>query len=107
MQHFTPCTQEEVARVVVDALKNRRAMRVEGTGSKSPAFSQGDDDLLSTSGLSGIVAYNPAELVMTAKAGTSMAEIEAALAENNQMLAFEPAKGLRSVGTQCVFPRRR
>jgi glycolate oxidase FAD binding subunit len=40
--------------------------------------------------LSGITNYDPSELVMAARAGTPLAEIEAALAENNQMLTFEP-----------------
>jgi glycolate oxidase FAD binding subunit len=42
------------------------------------------------SALSGIVSYEPAELVLTARAGTPMAEIEAALLEHSQCLAFEP-----------------
>jgi glycolate oxidase FAD binding subunit len=42
------------------------------------------------SGYRGIVAYAPSELVITARAGTPVAEIEAALAEHGQMLAFEP-----------------
>lgn len=38
----------------------------------------------------GIVSYQPSELVVTARAGTPLAELEAALAEHGQMLAFEP-----------------
>ncbi|MDP2356171.1 MAG: FAD-binding protein [Beijerinckiaceae bacterium] len=45
---------------------------------------------LSTHGLSGITAYKPSELVMSALAGTPMSEIDAALAANNQILPFEP-----------------
>ncbi|PRX07254.1 UNVERIFIED_ORG: glycolate oxidase FAD binding subunit [Martelella mediterranea] len=45
---------------------------------------------LSSSALSGIVAYEPSEMVMTARAGTPLAEIEAALHKNGQFLAFEP-----------------
>ncbi len=45
---------------------------------------------LSSRAITGVTAYTPAELVMTARAGTPMAEIEAALAANNQMLPFEP-----------------
>lgn len=45
---------------------------------------------LSTLGYNGIVSYHPSELVLTAKAGTSLLEIKTLLAENGQMLAFEP-----------------
>jgi glycolate oxidase FAD binding subunit len=38
----------------------------------------------------GIVDYEPTELVITARCGTPLAEIEAVLAERGQMLAFEP-----------------
>lgn len=46
---------------------------------------------LDLSGLSGIILYEPEELVLTCRAGTAMAEIEAALKARNQQLAFEPA----------------
>ncbi len=46
--------------------------------------------ILSSRAMSGVTAYTPAELVMTARAGTPMREIEAALAANGQMLPFEP-----------------
>ena len=45
---------------------------------------------VSTHELTGIVAYEPSELVVVARAGTSLSEIEAALAERGQMLGFEP-----------------
>jgi glycolate dehydrogenase FAD-binding subunit len=47
-------------------------------------------NVLDVSGIAGIVSYEPAELVLTARAGTPMHVIEAALAERSQMLAFEP-----------------
>ena len=43
-----------------------------------------------SAGHRGIVEYDPRELVLTARSGTTLQEIEAALAEANQMLAFEP-----------------
>jgi glycolate oxidase FAD binding subunit len=46
--------------------------------------------VLSVARFSGITNYDPSELVMAARAGTPLEEIEAALAENNQMLTFEP-----------------
>ena len=45
---------------------------------------------LDLSALSGVTLYEPAELVLSAKAGTPLAEIEALVAENGQQLAFEP-----------------
>ena len=48
------------------------------------------DQVLDLSGLSGIVDYAPEELVVTLRAGTPMREVEALLAQRNQMLAFEP-----------------
>src|SRR5690606_33826740 len=45
---------------------------------------------LAVAGHRGVVAYDPSELVITARAGTPMEEIEALLAANGQMLAFEP-----------------
>ncbi len=46
--------------------------------------------VLDVSGHSGINSYEPTELVLTARAGTPLAEIEAALAEKGQLLPFEP-----------------
>jgi glycolate oxidase FAD binding subunit len=46
--------------------------------------------LLHTTGLRGITAYQPSELVVTALAGTPLQELEATLAEQGQCLAFEP-----------------
>ena len=56
--------------------------------------------ILDLSALSGIRAYEPAELVLTAAAATPLAEIEAALAANHQMLAFEPPHWDRLLGTR-------
>ncbi|MBL4810881.1 MAG: FAD-binding protein [Rhodobacteraceae bacterium] len=54
---------------------------------------------LSLSGLSGISHYEPEAMTLVAGAGTPMAEIEAALTEHNQRLAFEPADWGRLLGT--------
>ncbi len=66
------------------------ALRLRGGGSLDWYGQSLDGDVLDTRPYSGIVAYEPTELVITARCGTSLAEIEAALAEHNQMLAFEP-----------------
>jgi glycolate oxidase FAD binding subunit len=72
------------------AAAGKRCLRIRGGGTKD-WYGQGfDGDILDTRAYSGIVDYEPTELVITARCGTPLAEIEAALAERKQMLAFEP-----------------
>jgi glycolate oxidase FAD binding subunit len=63
---------------------------LEGGGSKTFYGNADEGEVLSTRALSGVVDYQPKELVLTARAGTPLAEIEALLASESQMLAFEP-----------------
>ena len=63
---------------------------IRGGGSKDFLGRRTKGTPLDVSGLRGIVHYEPTELVITACAGTPLAEIEAALAERGQMLGFEP-----------------
>lgn len=76
---------------ILTAAKNKTPLSIEGGGTKSwygntlNTFSK-----LDTRAYSGILEYQPEELVITACAGTPLKEIEAALAEKNQRLAFEP-----------------
>ena len=81
-----PSTRQDSASPAGDAGDRRRRHQARAIGREMRCTIE----TLSTSGLSGIIAYNPAEMVMTANAGTPLAEIEAALASHRQMLAFEP-----------------
>ena len=63
---------------------------IHGGGSKTFYGNADEGEILGTRALSGVVDYQPKELVLTAGAGTPLADIEALLAENRQMLAFEP-----------------
>jgi glycolate oxidase FAD binding subunit len=78
--------QERVAR----AHAQGDPLRVVGGGSKDFYGREVTGEPLFTAGLQGITSYEPSELVITAMAGTALREIEAALAEQGQMLAFEP-----------------
>jgi len=49
-------------------------------------------DVFDTRAYAGVVEYEPSELVVTARCGTPLSEIEALLAQNGQMLAFEPPR---------------
>ncbi|MFN3544628.1 MAG: glycolate oxidase subunit GlcE [Thiobacillus sp.] len=63
---------------------------VQGGGSKGFYGNADEGEVLSTRALAGVVDYQPKELVLTAQAGTPLADIEALLAGHGQMLAFEP-----------------
>lgn len=86
-----PRSAEELRQAVEWALNEGATLDVRGEGSK---LSLGKPlhcaQMLDLSGLSGIVDYAPEELVVTLRAGTPMREVEALLAQRNQMLAFEP-----------------
>jgi glycolate oxidase FAD binding subunit len=86
-----PRDAKEVEDAVRWALGNDKALEVAGQGSKRAIGRPSQTDLtLDLSRLSGVTLYEPAELVLSAKAGTPLAEIEELLAKNNQELAFEP-----------------
>lgn len=86
-----PRDAKEVADAVTWALDHDKALEIVGQGSKRAIGRPSQTDLtLDLSGLSGVTLYEPAELVLSARAGTPLAEIEALLAQNNQELAFEP-----------------
>jgi glycolate oxidase FAD binding subunit len=66
------------------------ALRIQGGGSKTWLGRRVAGEGLAVAGHRGILSYEPTELVITARAGTPLAEIKAALAERGQWLAFEP-----------------
>jgi len=86
-----PRDSKEVEDAVRWALANDKALELAGQGTKRAIGRPSQTDLtLDLSGLSGVTLYEPAELVLSARAGTPIAEIEALLNNNKQELAFEP-----------------
>ncbi|MCR4346889.1 MAG: glycolate oxidase subunit GlcE [Sulfuricaulis sp.] len=106
----------DISKQLADAVKGAagKHARLTITGSGSKRFYAGDiaGEALDVTGHHGIVTYEPTELIVTARAGTPLAELEAALADKGQMLAFEPpwfGEGATLGGTiACGFsgPRR-
>src|SRR5690349_21144070 len=89
---LTPHTDTEAAQLIKVAGRSKLTLEIRGGGTKHGLGTPVEtSDILSTEALSGITAHNPAEMVMTAKAGTPLKDILEALNEQNQMLAFEPA----------------
>lgn len=81
---------EHFREQVLGAAAAKRSLRIRGGGTKDWYGQALEGDILDTRLHEGIVDYEPTELVITARCGTPLAQIEAVLAERNQMLAFEP-----------------
>ena len=72
------------------ASADARPLRLRGGGTKDFYGESLQGEVLDTRGLRGIVSYEPSELVVTVRAGTPLAELQAVLAEKGQSLAFDP-----------------
>jgi glycolate oxidase FAD binding subunit len=92
----------DLVAVIVEAAANKEPLRIRGGGSKDFYGGMLAGKLLDVSAHRGIVAYEPTELYVTARCGTPLVEIEAALAERGQMLAFEPPHFGRATLGGCV-----
>jgi glycolate oxidase FAD binding subunit len=83
---------EHIQSQVREAARLHRTWRIVGGGTKDFLGEPLQGEALSTSGLNGILAYEPTELVITAGAGTPLAEIQSRLAEQRQYLPFDPPR---------------
>jgi len=81
---------QRLSEAIRDAAAHERPLCIRGGGTKAFYGSRVHGHELSTTAYCGLVSYEPTELVLTARAGTPLAEVEAALAEKGQALAFEP-----------------
>ena len=81
---------QQLAETLIEASASKTPLRIVGGGTKDFYGNPTTGETLSTSAYRGIIEYEPTELVITARAGTPLAEIESAMKEKGQMLAFEP-----------------
>lgn len=119
-ESFRPRDEADLVEIIRWALSNERRLDVAGTRSKAGLGRPVEADAaLDLAGLSGVTLYEPEELVLSARAGTPVAEIEALIAASHQMMAFEPMdfgplfgrpRGLGTLGglmaTNLAGPRR-
>lgn len=96
---FAPQTSDEVVDIIRAAAATNTKLRLAGGDTRRCPSLGRDVTVLSACGLSGIVAYDPAEMVMTTQAGTPLVEIIEALEANGQMLPFEPFDHRPVLGT--------
>lgn len=83
---------EELTQVIRDALAGQQKLSISGHGSKRQWLPTppADAQMLCLAEYSGVLDYQPQELVVTALAGTPVKELEKILLQNHQQLAFEP-----------------
>jgi glycolate oxidase FAD binding subunit len=89
-------THTEIAAQFSERIRTAGAanspLRIRGGGTKDWHGQAFSGEVFDTRAYAGVVSYEPTELVITARCGTPLAEIEALLARHNQMLAFEPPR---------------
>ena len=83
---------QTLAERVRAAATDGTTLRIRGGGTKDFYGEAPVGEVLDTRPLAGITSYEPSELVVTVRAGTPLDELEAALAESDQCLAFEPPR---------------
>ncbi len=87
-----PASEAEAIETMRDALAGNMPIRIAGGETRGGIGRPMQSAVtISTAALTGITLYEPSEMVIGARAGTPLAEIEAALAAKGQMLPFEPA----------------
>lgn len=82
----------EVRDRIVAANASKSPLRFRGAGTKDFHGESLRGEIVDTRGYSGIVNYEPSELVITARCGTPLSEVDRALDEHGQFLAFEPPR---------------
>lgn len=92
---MTPMSEEELAQMVAGA---NGPLRIRGGGTRPIGHCAGEE--LNTSAMRGISLYEPGALTIVAGAGTPVAEVQKALAAENQRLAFEPMDHRAMLGTE-------
>lgn len=81
---------DQLAETIRKAAAERRPLCIRGSGSKDFHAYALEGEPFDVRAYSGVVAYEPTELVITARAGTPLAELDRVLADGGQMLACEP-----------------
>ncbi len=81
---------QKLIEQINNAVGKKSPLVITGGGSKAFYGNRIEGEVISTAEHTGIIEYQPSELVITVRSGTLLSELEAELKANKQMLAFEP-----------------
>src|SRR3546814_3493666 len=85
-----PTNEDEVRDAIADAIRSGATLDIRGGGSKAAIGApRPEATVLDLSAIAGVVDYDTAELVLTVRPGTPLAEVDALVAERGQMRAFD------------------
>ena len=90
MSPLRPQSAPDLCDAIADAVREGTRLEIRGGGSKAGIGAPREARIVSLAAMRGVVDYDPAELVLTVRPGTPLAEVEALVAGERQMLAFEP-----------------
>jgi len=85
-----PRDAQDLAQIITDAGARGTPLELRGGGTKADFGAPREAEVVSLTALTGVVDYDPAELVLTVRPGTPLADVQALVAAEGQMLAFEP-----------------
>lgn len=98
---YTPGTVPELSEIILSAAADETTLGIHGGRSKQEIGAPTvDADRLDMRRFSGVVDYDPPELVLTVRAGTALSEVQSRVAEQGQMLAFDPWDHGRMMGRE-------
>lgn len=99
MKNFRPVDERECARVLAEATATGTPLDIRGSGTKANIGKPTNTEAtVSTRAMRGVTLYEPTEMVMSARSGTLLSQVEEELAAKRQMLAFEPVDLASVVG---------
>jgi glycolate oxidase FAD binding subunit len=88
-----PRDAADLAEIVAASAAGGPKLELRGGGTKAAFGAPREAEVVSLAGLAGVVDYDPGELVLTVRAGTLLSDVQALVASEGQMLAFEPWGG--------------
>ncbi|MCX5512505.1 2-hydroxy-acid oxidase [Kaistia algarum] len=95
-----PEAEAEIEAIVAEAASSNSPLAIHGGGTRDIGRPVQAARILSTQAMTGITLYEPSEMVIAARAGTKLAEIEATLKASRQRLPFEPIDWRPLLGTR-------